>query len=73
MAYQSWDLIGASERMSPRSGTNGIVIHTPQTGGLEGVKEWLEKKSVGNIPNKYLVAGVAFAGLAWYAKSQRWF
>lgn len=69
--------IGATEYLgyaAPQTftGHSPILYHQPSTGGLEGVKEWLEKKSIGNIPNKYLVAGAALAGLAWYARSQRW-
>lgn len=73
--FHTYDVVGRSELMgSPRAGTNGLVIHRPpSTGGLEGVKEWLEKRSVANIPNKYLVAGAALAGLAYYGHTQRWF
>lgn len=74
--FHTYDVVGRSELMgSPhRTGTNGLVIHRPpSTGGLEGVKEWLDKRSVGNIQNKYLVAGAAALGLAYYGYTQRWF
>lgn len=52
----------------------GMMIHPPSTGGaLDDLKAWLDKRSVANIPNKYLVAGAALAGLAYYGHTQRWF
>lgn len=72
--YQNTDIVGASELMGPRAGTNGLMVYQPHTGGaLDDLKLWLEKRSVANIPNKYLVAGAALAGLAYYGHTQRWF
>lgn len=74
-AFSMQDIVGRSELMErSRTGTNGIIIHQPQTGGgLDSVKEWLDKESIGDIKNKWLVAGVALAGLAYYGHTQRWF
>lgn len=73
------DIVGNAEVLSAfprtRMGTNGLVIHRPSTGaGLDAVKEWLDKESLGHgIKNKYLVAGLAACGLAYYGHKKRWF
>jgi hypothetical protein len=72
----TYDVVGASELMGGRSrmGTNGLVIHQPSTGGLtDDVKAWLDKESIKGVKNKYLVAGLAAAGLVWYGYKHRWF
>lgn len=77
----TYDVVGNTEVMSnfprTRMGTNGLVVHQPSTGGtLDGVKEWLDKESLGikGFPNKYAVASAAALGLlAWYGKKKRWY
>lgn len=70
--YQTYDVVGHSEIMRPAA--QGIVLRSPSTGGsLDSLKEWLDKRSVANIPNKFIVAGVAAAGLLYYGHKKRWF
>lgn len=85
MTTQQFDIVGSTEYLgyaapqvfsgyaAPMPGRELIHQNQPSTGGLDSVREWLDKEIIKGVPNKFLVAGGALVGILAYGYQDGWF